>query len=127
MKIAKYSYFPNKVNMEYSLHFQRISGFSANSQNQLPHNRRTEPKLDCCSFATEYSSCASTKKLLYCCFSLSHLCFSSMSAMLFSLTGAGVQAHLQQRRWQLLIFIKKHSKYILWLWSELGVWCDMKA
>jgi hypothetical protein len=41
----------------------------------------------------------------------------------FNLTAAGVKPHLQQHRWQLLISIKKHSKYILWLWFELGVWC----
>jgi hypothetical protein len=29
-------------------------------------------------------------------------------------------------RWQLLIFIK-NSKYILWLWSDLGIRCSMRA
>jgi hypothetical protein len=47
--------------------------------------------------------------------------------MPFSLTAAGVQPHLQQCRWQLLIYMKTHFKYILWLWSELGIRCAMRA
>ena len=46
----------------------------------------------------------------------------------FSLTAAGVKPYLQLSRWQLLLlFIKKNSKYILWLWSDLGIWCAMWA
>ena len=44
-----------------------------------------------------------------------------------SLTAAGVQPRLQQCRWQLLIFIKKHFKYILWPLSDLGIRCAMRA
>jgi hypothetical protein len=44
----------------------------------------------------------------------------------FSLTAAGVQPCLQQHRWQLLIYMKKHFKYILWLLSELRIRCAMR-
>ena len=59
-------------------------------------------------------------------FTVSH-CFSSRLLRPFSLTAAGVQTHLQQRRWQLLIYMEKHFKYILWLWSELGIRCAIRA
>jgi hypothetical protein len=45
----------------------------------------------------------------------------------FSLTASGVKPCFQQHRWQLLISIKKHSKYILWLWSDLGIRCVMRS
>ena len=50
---------------------------------------------------------------------------SQRAGMPFCLTTADIKPHLQQGRWQLLIFIKKNSKYILWLWSDLGVRCAM--
>jgi hypothetical protein len=46
--------------------------------------------------------------------------------MPLSLTAAGVQPRLQQQL-ELLIYMKKHFKYILWLWSELGIRCAMRA
>jgi hypothetical protein len=47
--------------------------------------------------------------------------------MPLSMTAAGVQPRLEQHGWQLLIYIKKHFKYILWLWSELGITCAIEG
>jgi hypothetical protein len=47
----------------------------------------------------------------------------------FSLTATGVKSCFQQCMWQLLLLfsIKKHSSTYCGFWSDLGIWCAMRA
>jgi hypothetical protein len=46
--MAKNLFLAGRVNLEYSLYFQRIYSLSVNSQSHLPHIRRPEFELDHC-------------------------------------------------------------------------------
>ena len=125
--IAKKILFSRKVNLEHSLLSQKSYSLSVILKATSPTPGAQSLSLVIANLQLNGVPGLPQRSFCTVAFHCLNFVFQAGQSMPFNLTAAGVHPCLQQHRWQLLIFIKKHSKYILWLWSELGIRCAMRA
>lgn len=113
--------------MEHSLHSQRSCSLSAILKVTSPTPGGLSLSLIVANLQLKGVPVLSQRSFCTVAFHCLDFVFQVGQSTPFSLTAASVHPCLQQHRWQLLIFTKKHSKYILWLWSELEIRFAMRA